>query len=314
MEIKMNNKIIRICFICEDNAFLSPLAEVVMREIVVGSGKNVVVSSAGLPGKTCTQRDGSMIDFAHELGYKVDVTPVAADRALIEKQDYIICFMQDMKYGSVLPMVDFKYNGRIELFEFLVLGRMIDTKNPMRYFSPIREIIANHVVSGCKIIAEKLLNIPNVLIVGDKCFDAKYLLVHSTNIGEGMAIVSFGEKGMAVYNKNTGKARQMLTENGHIFVEDDDINFVAMKNGCPHFSGDKYVRFRFGRYDDFRGGVCAFSWTVYPEGRYFADSDGYGAEDNEEEVAYCIINRDLEIIVPFQPMMNVKQVLEKLKS
>ena len=106
----MNNKIIRICFICEDNAFLSPLAEVVMREIVVGSGKNVVVSSAGLHGKTCTQRDGSMIDFAHELGYKVDVTPVAADRALIEKQDYIICFMQNMKYGSVLPMVDFKYN------------------------------------------------------------------------------------------------------------------------------------------------------------------------------------------------------------
>lgn len=52
---------------------------------------------------------------------------------------------------------------------------------------------------------------------------------------------------------------------------------------------------------------------MYPEGRYFADSDGYGAEDNEEEVAYCIINRDLEIIVPFQPMMNVRQVLEKLK-
>ena len=38
---------------------------------------------------------------------------------------------------------------------------------------------------------------------------------------------------------------------------------------------------------------------IYPDGRYFADEDGFGMEDNDEEKAYCIINKDLEIIVLF---------------
>ena len=55
-------------------------------------------------------------------------------------------------------------------------------------------------------------------------------------------------------------------------------------------------------------------WTVYPEGRYFADEDGFGMENNDEENAYCIINKDLEIIVPFQPMDNVKEMLKKYEK
>jgi len=32
---------------------------------------------------------------------------------------------------------------------------------------------------------------------------------------------------------------------------------------------------------------------LYPDGRYFADEDGYGMEDNEEENVYCIIDSNL---------------------
>ena len=53
---------------------------------------------------------------------------------------------------------------------------------------------------------------------------------------------------------------------------------------------------------------------IYPDGRYFADEDGFGMEDNDEEKAYCIINKDLEIIVPFQPMDDVEEILRKYEK
>ena len=28
------------------------------------------------------------------------------------------------------------------------------------------------------------------------------------------------------------------------------------------------------------------TWTLYPDGRYFMDEDGYGMEDNNESVLY----------------------------
>ena len=37
-------------------------------------------------------------------------------------------------------------------------------------------------------------------------------------------------------------------------------------------------------------------------------------EANNEENAYCIINKDLEIIVPFQPMDDVKEMLKKYEK
>lgn len=97
-------------------------------------------------------------------------------------------------------------------------------------------------------------------------------------------------------------------------MTDNEIDFDAIYKGCPDFNGCKSVRYWFGRYDNFRNGVCAICWTVYPDGRYFADEDGFGMEDNDEENAYCIINKDLEIIVPFQPMDDVKEMLKKYEK
>ena len=90
-----------------------------------------------------------------------------------------------------------------------------------------------------------------------------------------MAVVNDDGKSFTIINMETGKTRQFVSES------------------------------------DFQNGVCAICWTVYPDGRYFADEDGYGMEDNNEENVYCIINKDLEIIVPFQPMNDVGQMLKK---
>ena len=134
------------------------------------------------------------------------------------------------------------------------------------------------------------------------------------DIGENMAVLSGEGKSYTIINKETGKARQLVSEDGTLLVAGGEIDFDAINNGCPDFNGCKSVRYWFGRYDNFRNGVCAICWTVYPDGRYFADEDGFGMEDNDEENAYCIINKDLEIIVPFQPMDDVKEMLKKYEK
>ena len=134
------------------------------------------------------------------------------------------------------------------------------------------------------------------------------------DIGENMAVLSGEGRSYTIINKETGKTRQLVSESGSLLVADNEIDFNAIKKGCHDFNGRKSVRYWFGRYDDFRNGICAICWTIHPDGRYFADEDGFGMEDNDEEKVYCIINKDLEIIVPFQPMDNVMGMLRKYEK
>lgn len=130
------------------------------------------------------------------------------------------------------------------------------------------------------------------------------------DIGENMAILKEDGKSFTILNKETGKLRRIVSEEGRLLVDDGEIDFDAIEKGCPDFEGGKYVEYYFGIFREFKNGVCAICWTVYPDGRYFADEDGFGMEHNNEENAYCIINRNLEIIVPFQPMKDVATVLK----
>lgn len=68
------------------------------------------------------------------------------------------------------------------------------------------------------------------------------------------------------------------------------------------------------RWDGFKNGLCAISWTLYPDGRYFADEDGFGMEDNAEEVIYGIINTNLEFVEPFRPVKDVSEYLKVLRN
>lgn len=131
------------------------------------------------------------------------------------------------------------------------------------------------------------------------------------DIGDGMAIIETQGGGLTILNTETGICRQFSTS-GWLLVSDDEIDFDAMEQGLEHYQRpNKYLWYGgLGRYDDFKNGIAALSWTVYPDGMYFADSDGYGAEDNDEEKAYCIIDRNLDILEPFRPLKNVAKYLE----
>lgn len=142
-----------------------------------------------------------------------------------------------------------------------------------------------------------------------------------TYIGEGMAMfwgTDWHDYELFITNTRTGKIRKLTTKGGTMLVDDSEIDFELIEKKCRHGyvnAKNKNVRYaRINRYDCFENGICAISWVLYPDGRYFEDSDGFGGEDNDEECVYAIINTNLDIIIPFRPVENIKGYLNKIRS
>lgn len=128
-------------------------------------------------------------------------------------------------------------------------------------------------------------------------------------------VLCYNSIGEWLKNTETGAIRQ-LTYGDYVYgFEDSDFNWDTISN-LEH-NRNAYSRvMRYGgicRWDDFIDGYCAFSWTLYPDGRYFADSDGYGADDDDEIVIYTILDADLNVVMPWQPM-DVSEELKKLRT
>lgn len=49
----------------------------------------------------------------------------------------------------------------------------------------------------------------------------------------------------------------------------------------------------------FVGDKAVFCWMVQPDGRYWADEDGYGMEDDYEVNLYAVFNKEGRFITPF---------------
>lgn len=142
-----------------------------------------------------------------------------------------------------------------------------------------------------------------------------------TIVGDGIAFF-FGEGWrnyeLYVANTLTGKIRKLSTTDGELLVDDNDIDYDAIANVCENGIGKakaKVIRYAgLNRWDGFKDGLCAISWTLYPDGRYFADEDGFGMEDNDEEEVYAIIDTNLNIVEPFRPIENVAAYLTEIRK
>ena len=142
-----------------------------------------------------------------------------------------------------------------------------------------------------------------------------------TIVGDGIAFF-FGEGWrnyeLYVANTLTGKIRKLSTTDGEMLVDDNDIDYDAIAKVCENGIGNAKAKVicyaGLNRWDGFKDGLCAISWTLYPDGRYFADEDGYGMEDNDEEEVYAIIDTDLKIVEPFRPIKDVSTYLEKIRK
>ncbi|MBO5234336.1 MAG: VWA domain-containing protein, partial [Alistipes sp.] len=135
--------------------------------------------------------------------------------------------------------------------------------------------------------------------------------------GYGMAFFFGDNRELYIANTQIGKIRKVSTGKS-LLVADNEIDIKSIAKVCENGIGNaqsKVIRYAgLNRWDGFKDGLCAISWMLYPDGRYFADSDGFGMEDNDEEVVYAIIDTDLNIVEPFRPIDNIEVYLKKLRK
>lgn len=126
-------------------------------------------------------------------------------------------------------------------------------------------------------------------------------------IGEDMLWIGESDGPLFFANYNTGEARQLLDEDSYLVdFEDQDFDWERLK-AAKHPDDVNYKYVNYGglrRYTNFSNGVCCLCWMLHPDGRYYADEDGFGMEDDEEEMIYCVIDSRLRIVIPWQPMTD----------
>lgn len=87
--------------------------------------------------------------------------------------------------------------------------------------------------------------------------------------------------------------------NGNGFIE----KFPGIEKGDwikeLEYPLDRQTRFRFWIYD-YRDGKASVEWMLQPDGRYFADEEGFGAEECEEITLYSYIDTNGIFTEPFK--------------
>ena len=137
-------------------------------------------------------------------------------------------------------------------------------------------------------------------------------------LGDGMVMLRGDRYEIFVLNTKTGLMRQFVDSEKRLLVEDTEVNDRQIRGHLSH--GYSWLNNRIASFgglhtwDGFKNGFCALDWTLYPDGRYFADEGGFGMEDNDEEVVYCIINKNLDIVVPFFYAEDPTEVLNAVRE
>lgn len=103
-------------------------------------------------------------------------------------------------------------------------------------------------------------------------------------------------------NHTARTAYELMDRSLHLtFLTREDVDWEGVRtlgnNGNAYTFSAYYQRFAVGKFKD---GVALVEWTLYPDGRYFMDEDGFGMEDNDESVLYGFIDTHARVVVPFQ--------------
>lgn len=132
--------------------------------------------------------------------------------------------------------------------------------------------------------------------------------------GENLLHVSDNEYGEYLVNQVTGKVRKIVERGKLVGFSDEEIDFESIdKLENSHNAHTRDIDYAgINRWTNCKNGLIALSWMLYPDGRYFADEDGFGMEDNDEVTVYCVMNEDLEVIRPFAPVEDVPCLLGQL--
>ncbi len=125
-----------------------------------------------------------------------------------------------------------------------------------------------------------------------------------SDMGEGMEIVKefiggyWGERFLINHNART--AYMLMTRDRRLcFVNEIDVNWNDVRSLENNSNAYSYsAEYQFSVYM-FEEGVALVRWTLYPDGRFFMDEDGYGMEHCRESTLYGYIDRHAHVVLPF---------------
>ncbi len=124
--------------------------------------------------------------------------------------------------------------------------------------------------------------------------------------GEGMEIVreviSEYWRERFLINHEAKEAYEVMNRDLRLtFISHDEIDWKGVEtlenNENAYTRSAYYQRFSIGTFEN---GVAIVKWTLYPDGQYFMDEDGYGMEFNDESALYGYIDRHARVVIPFQ--------------
>ena len=122
--------------------------------------------------------------------------------------------------------------------------------------------------------------------------------------GEHILIFSrkgWGEKEMYMVNTVTQKAYHLVDREGYIrSFSNDDIDPTVFEAGHTSRATALIVEYTKLSVSQFKDGKATIEWMLYPDGRYFADEDGFGMEDNDEVNVAAVIDEDCKVIEKFK--------------
>ena len=115
---------------------------------------------------------------------------------------------------------------------------------------------------------------------------------------------SYGNKQIFIVNPTIKKVYPISEPNGKLVgftlddIDWDSVNQMEHNHDAKRLIAD-YGGLSIGDYQD---GIAYVSWMLYPDGRYFADEDGFGMEDNDEVNISAYIDTQCRVVVKFQDM------------
>lgn len=117
---------------------------------------------------------------------------------------------------------------------------------------------------------------------------------------------SYGNKQIFIVNPALKKVYPISEANGKLVgFTSDDIDWDNV-NQLEHNGDAKRLVADYGGLciGDYHDGLARVDWMLYPDGRYFADEDGFGMEDNDEVNISAYIDTQCRVVVKFRNMEN----------
>ena len=121
--------------------------------------------------------------------------------------------------------------------------------------------------------------------------------------GDGVTIIYTKEGEIILKNTIYNEEVMILNKDGilvNIHEKDIDFSRVDLLEN-PENAHNFLVRYGFS-IGGFEDGVAQLCWTLYPDGRFFEDEDGFGGENCNETTIYAYIDTLGKIIIPFRDM------------